>query len=533
MKKQLAAVIILAVLLGGMAGFGEMLFDSDKSSSVAYEKADEIEDEKSNTSSTAVESSTSESTDDSTDDSTEVIEFDASEAISTLNVDEMFTNNELTLTYDETDATVINLSNESVTITEEGTYILSGTISDGQIIIDVGDSDKVHLVLDGVDISCSSSAAIYIKQADKVFITLADDSYNILSVTGEYDTADENNVDGVIFAKSDISFLGSGSLEINANCGHGIVGKDDVVFMDGVYIITAQNHGISANDSIRIASGDFTIISGKDGMKADNDEDPEKGYIYIADGSVNITAEQDGISSSSMIQIDGGSFCILSGGGYVEVLNELTVGEGSGNMTQVTDTLEYSMKSIKACNILINDGDMYVSSYEDALHADYDMTINGGTLCVLSGDDAVHAENTLIINDVELTIEESYEGIEACYIYLNGGNISVTAYDDAVNATESYGSLTVTGGDIYITCVGDGIDSNGDLYIEGGNIVIDCNPIYSGGDGDVDVSGEVSYTGGTITDSDGNAIDPTASMSGGMNSFFQMVPSSGSSSKKR
>lgn len=466
--------------------------------------------------------------------SEEEVVVDPTEVISSLAIEEMFTNNELTFIYDTASATSIALTGESVTIDKEGTYILSGTISDGQIVVDVEESEKVFLVLDGVDVTSSSSAALYLMEADKVFVVLAEGSTNKLTTTGEFVNEDDTNIDGTIFSKSDISFLGTGSLEIYSEYGHGIVGKDDVVFIDGTYIISAGSHGINANDSIRIANADFTIVSGKDGMKAENEDDYEKGYIYIADGKFNIESEEDAISSSSMIQIDGGEFSIYSGGGFVEVLNDITVGEGAGNTQKVTDTLENSMKCIKACNIEINGGDMYISSYEDALHADCDMTINGGKIHILSGDDAVHAENNLTINDVELVIEEAYEGIEACYIYLNGGAIEVNVYDDAINATESYGLLHITGGEIYLSSVGDGLDSNGDLTIEGGTIVIDCDPIYSGGDGSVDVSGEVTYTGGTIVDADGNEIDPTAGLtSGGMGNFFQMAPSNNRNNARR
>ncbi len=523
--KKINVMVLIATLtccLTGCGALSTILGNSDDSDISTIEEA---------TSSSSLNTSSTSQTEE-----TVVVEFDPSESISELDTESMFTNNELTLTYDTTSATSISLSGQSVTIDEEGTYILSGTLSDGQIIVDVDDSDKVHLVLDGVDITSSSSAAIYIMDADKVFITLADGSTNTLTVDGEFVSTDDEGVDGVIYSKSDLSFLGTGTLEIYTEYGHGIVAKDDLVFIDGTYNINVSNHGISANDSIRIAGGTFTINSGKDAMKADNSEDPDKGYIYIANGTFELTAEQDGISSSSMIQIDNGLFNISTGGGYVEVLNDITVGEGGGNTPQATDYLEYSMKGIKACVIKINNGNINISSYEDAINADYDMTINGGTLYILSGDDAIKAENILTINGGDITVEDCYEGIEACYIYINGGSINVNAYDDAINATEDYGLLHITDGEIYLSCVGDGLDTNGDLTIEGGYIVIDADPIYTGGDGEIDVSGEVIYTGGTIVDGDGNEIDPSSgftSSSSGPGSMNQMMPSSGPTNTMR
>lgn len=456
------------------------------------------------------------------------------EIASTLDGDTLFTNNEWTLSYEEESATSITLDDESITITEEGTYILSGDIQDGQIVVSVEETEKVHLVLDGVDITNSTSAAIYIIEADKVFITLADGSYNTLTVSGAYVNTDETNIDSVIYAKSDLSFLGEGTLEINGDYGHGIVGKDDLVFMSGTYIINAENHGITGNDSIRIADGEFTITSGKDGMQAENEEDSSKGYVYVADGDFYIEAQQYGITSSSLIQIDGGEFEILSGGGYVEVLNEITVGEGSGNTKQATDYLEYNMKGMKAYNMEFNGGTFYISSYEDAFHANYNLIINDGDFYILSGDDGVHADNKLVINGGNIVVEEGYEGIESCYIFINGGNVEVNVYDDAINASQSYGYIYISGGTIYLSCVGDGLDSNGSFTMEGGEIIIDCNPIYSGGDGNVDVTGSVTYTGGTIVDGDGNTIDPEAGLSSsGGSSFSQSSPFSNSNSKPR
>ena len=172
--------------------------------------------------------------------------------------DEMFTARDKEIGYDESNATAITLANENVTIDKEGIYVLSGTLTDGQVIIDVADTEKVQLVLNNVTITAENTAPIYVKSANKVFVTLAAGTTNTLNTTGAFVADTENNVDGVIFAKSDITFNGSGTLKINAAQGHGIVGKDDVVFTSGTYLVTAANHGVSANNSVRIA--DLSLI---------------------------------------------------------------------------------------------------------------------------------------------------------------------------------------------------------------------------------------------------------------------------------
>lgn len=428
-----------------------------------------------------------------------------------LDSNSMFTSRDYDASYDESTATKIQLGEDTIRITEEGVYILSGTLDNGQIIVELPAQDKVQLVLDQVTIHSASSAPIYIKSGDKVFITLAPSSTNLLSVSGAYEQIDDNNVDGVIFSKSDLTFNGTGSLSIQATYGHGIVGKDDVVFTGGTYHIAAQDHGICGNDSIRIADGVFHINSGKDGMQADHDDDPTLGYVYISNGSYSIHAQQDGISASSTLQIDGGDFSIASGGGFEQVLNIITKGEGPGNIPQVTDTLTESMKGLKGMTILLMDGIFQISSYEDAIHANDELLIHGGEFHILSGDDALHADHTVTIYDGTIVVEDAYEGIEGIYVVIRGGDITLNVLDDAINASETDGSITIEGGTIFLIASGDGVDSNGDFFMSGGTLVIDSNPIYSGGDGAIDITGSTQITGGSITDEKGNAINLNSS----------------------
>ena len=140
--------------------------------------------------------------------------------ITYLNADDMFTDRDKEVGYDEDTATAITLSddasscdsssvtisNNTITITDEGTYLLTGSLSDGQVIVNADDK-KVQLVLDSVNINCDTSAALYVKAADKVFVTLASDSENTLSNTNDFVAIDDNNIDAVIFSKDDLLSL--------------------------------------------------------------------------------------------------------------------------------------------------------------------------------------------------------------------------------------------------------------------------------------------------------------------------------------
>lgn len=234
----------------------------------------------------------------------------------------------------ETASSGVSISGNIITITKEGTYVLSGALSEGQIVVDA-DSAKVQLVLDNADITCASSAAIYVKNADKTFITLAEGSENILMNTAEYETIDDNNIDAVIFSKDDLTLNGKGTLTINSEYGHGIVSKDDLKLVGGTYNITAENHALSGKDSVRIAEGTYNLTSGKDGIHSENADDDEKGFVYIASGDFTIESTGDGIDASYVVQIDDGDFDITAGGGAenaTKTNNDMPGGGPGGNM---------------------------------------------------------------------------------------------------------------------------------------------------------------------------------------------------------
>lgn len=459
--------------------------------------------------------------------------------IITLDTSDMFSNRDMKTEYEEgvkielsgksasCDSASVTIDNGNITITSEGTYIISGTLGEGSIIIAASDSDKIQLVLDNVDITSVSGAAIYVKKADKVFITMAQGSVNTLASTGEYVSDGENNVDAVIFSKDDITLNGNGTLNITSECGHGIVSKDDLVITSGTYVINSAKKGLSANDSIRIADGDFTINSGKDAIHAENDDDAELGYVYIADGSFKIVSETDGISASYITQIDDGTFDITTGGGSA---NASTRSDGSFNMdwgkwgrpedeSSADDNDETaSAKGIKAdYNVIINGGSYNVDSSDDAFHSNEDVQINTGTFTIATGDDGIHADSQSVINDGNITITKCYEGIEGQSVTINGGNIDITAQDDGLNAAggndqsasmqggrpgaggfsaDENAYISITGGIINISADGDGIDSNGNLYVSGGEIYVD-GPADNG-NGALDYDGEAVITGGTV-----------------------------------
>ena len=412
---------------------------------------------------------------------------------------DMFTERDLAGTYEESGAVYVTLSDDGITgetagvaingqtmtITAEGTYIFSGTLSEGQIVVDA-DNAKVQIVFDNVDITCASSAAVYVKSAEKVFVTLAEGSQNTLRNTDEYVAIDDNNIDAVIFAKSDLTLNGTGSLTIVSAEGHGIVSKDDLKIIGGTYDITAAGHALSGKDSVRIADGTFILTAEKDGIHAENADDEEKGYIYIADGDFAITSDGDGMDASNIVQIEDGTFDITAGGGAANSLKTHESDMPGGGMSQnierpdgenmpqdtTTDESGTSTKGIKAGGgMYLNGGTYQIDSADDSIHSNANITIADGTYTLATGDDGVHADDALIVNGGTITVTESYEGLEGLAVTINDGTIDITASDDGINTAGE--KMELNGGYIHILAGGDGVDSNGDLTINGGEIYID------------------------------------------------------------
>lgn len=452
----------------------------------------------------------------------------AQESAAAIDTSALFSDRDLDGSYDESTAVAIQLNGDSavcdsnavsidgtrITLTGEGVYLLSGTLTDGQIVVDAGENDKVQLVLSGVDITSADSAAIYALEADKVFLTLADGTENTLSNGGEYIAIDENNIDAVVFAKTDLTLNGTGSLTLNAAAGHGVVSKDDLVITQGSYTVTAASHGLSGKDSVSIAGGSFTIA-----------------------------AQGDAVSASGAAEIDGGTFELTTGEGSASVTMSSSDTTGPGRPgeqvfqeeTAAAEEDTVSQKGIKAeGGLTIGGGTFTLDTADDGLHTGRELLITDGAFTLSSGDDAIHADGALTIQNGSFTIPYCYEGIEGLSITVEGGTFTITSHDDGLNAaggadSSGFGGrnpdqfsadgsdsfITINGGSFTIVSIGDCVDSNGDLTINGGTLDLTCN---GSGNTALDADGTYANNGGEVTTNDGSENNP-GQMGGGKGGF--------------
>lgn len=334
------------------------------------------------------------------------------------------------------DSKGVTINDNTVIIHKEGAYIVDGTTKDGMIIVDVDKSEKVQIVLNGVDITSASSSPIYVKTADKVFLTLADGTTNTLTNGGSFTAIDDNNIDAVIFSKDDLTVNGTGALTISSPAGHGIVSKKEFVVTNGTYQITASSHGLSADEIVAVADGSFTITAGKDAIHSADDKDDTAGHVYIENGSFDLTAESDGLSAVNEINIAGGNL-----------------------------TIRKSKEGIEAR--LIN--------------------ISGGTIDLVSSDDGLNATDKRTFAQTQ-TAQSGKPNT-----FTDEGNRGGFG---GMGDMQKDADIHISGGVLKINAEGDGIDSNGYITVSGGEIYVLGSS--GGGDGALDYGISATISGGCV-----------------------------------
>ncbi|MCD8181015.1 MAG: carbohydrate-binding domain-containing protein [Firmicutes bacterium] len=451
------------------------------------------------------------------------------------------------------DSVNVSIVDGNVTVLGGGTYLLSGTLDDGTLIVNSADDAEVRLILDGVSITSSDFSAIYIMNAAKTVISLVPGTENTLTDGSEYDGSkqDAGKPSAALYSKDSVTINGSGSLTVNGNYQDGIKVNDILRVTEGTLTVNANEDGINVNDYIVMLDVPVTVNSGGDGIKSSH-EDEDMGFVVLEGTTLSVTSGGDGVSATSALYINDVTAEITTGGGSEESSTSSAApsdGMGGGNgggmgggmrggiMSPVggnqTVTESVSSKSLKAgTDLLISGGTFVLDSSEDTIHSNGDVTIDGGTFEITAGDDAVHADVNLVISPDSMNISECYEGLEGAYITINGGDITIVSSDDGINAsgegTSSFGMrmggsektddddfwLIVNGGNIVVETSGDGFDSNGSAMLNGGTLKI-YGPEDSG-NGSIDV-GDGGYVliinGGSLlaAGSSGMAENPSSS----------------------
>ena len=402
MLKKFTALIIIAILAGSLVACNTEIpetvefssassatLDNATKSEMKTESTTAAETEAATTSeqTTSAQQTTTSGSKKSAQQTESVITTANTTSTGMINATELFTNRDLTQNADLTDAKYYTVSDgQNINITSEGVYVISGSASNVTITVDAGDNDKVQIVLDGVSITNSSSPCIYVKNADKVFVTTTS-SENTLSVTGSFTADGTTNTDAVIFSKDDLKVTG------------------------GTIVINCTSDGLEANDSIAIADGNITKKTSKDAVHSGNDDDNSLGYVYICGGNLSLTAGDDGIHATTVAQIDGGTMNITAAEGIEGTY--IQINSGTINISSSDDGINGANKS-DAYNVTIeiNGGDITISMGQgdtDAIDSNGNLYIKGGTLNITAQSpfdydgQAEYTGGTMIVNGTQTT----------------------------------------------------------------------------------------------------------------------------------
>ena len=397
--------------------------------------------------------------------------------------------------FTESEATVITLNGSSaavsgdgasvsgttVTISSPGNYAITGTLTNGQIVIKAQEEGTIRLILNGVTVSNTNTSPLFVDSAEKVVLVLNEGTTNTFTDGTSYSNTDEGQ-NAAIYSQAYLSVYGTGKLIADGNYADGIGAKDGMVIKSGTIEVTAVDDGIRGKDYLLIHDANVTVNCGGDGLKSDNETDRSLGYVYIEAGSFNITAGADGISAQTALVTKEGQYTVTSGG---------------GSSRTVSATL--SAKAIKAGGAISLTGTSFnLSAAEDGIHSDTGITINGGTYSISAADDGIHATTDITFESGDISITKSEEGVEGKLITVNSGNISVVSSDDGFNGTAGVKSeqndgsyISINGGTVIInSTTGDALDSNGSIAMKSGTVIlhgpksspevaVDCNGTFN------------------------------------------------------
>lgn len=375
------------------------------------------------------------------------------------------------------DGTGTSVSGSTLTINKSGTYILSGTLNDGQVIVSANKEDTIRLVLNEVNLNCSTSSAIYCEQSKKVIIILEEGTSNTVSdaTSYVYENEEDTEPDAAIFSKDDLIFTGTGKINVTANYYNAIQSKDNLVITQGTFNITAINNTIQGKDSITILDGNFTLDAKHNAIHS-------KGNLKIEGGTFSIKAVKKGVHADALVTVNAGEI-----------------------------NVEESFEGIEGLSITINGGEINLVSSDDGLNvANQDDTTTTSDMPDIPEDLQMMEQPTNVdgnfnppqINDSS-TEDEAVENQDLNQrkpdqMPQNDGQMPQKGgpMGGGFDQVEEDCVITITGGKITIDAGGDGIDSNGHIYMTGGEVYV--NGPINDGNGAIDYNGEFNISGGTL-----------------------------------
>lgn len=410
------------------------------------------------------------------------------------------------IVFSDTGATVSNLPDSvAVTSNESGNLVITSHTSkninykllgSGSGSLKVYSDHLFKLEMAGVTLSSSSGPAINLQSKKRAFIVADEGTVNTFTDSSTYPTSNEDQK-GTIFSEGQMVFCGSGSIKVTGKSKHAICTDQYMVMDDGTLTIpSAASDGIHVDSRFIMEGGTLNVTSSGDGVQA------EGGNIAINGGTLNVTTSGEkahGFSAERFFRAKGGTATVaVSGKGSKGIKSDANVIFTGGDFTITTSGVSlYEDADLTNPACIKADSCIYLTGATltckstgqggKGINGDGDLKIDGGTISVTttggeykyssslaSSAKGICSEANIMINggtiNVSTLTADGDEGVESKNTFImNGGELTVNAYDDAINASKA---IEIEGGKIFAYGVhNDGIDSNGSLTIGGGKVI--------------------------------------------------------------
>lgn len=318
----------------------------------------------------------------------------------------------------------VKVDGDTVTITAAGTYRLSGSLSDGKVVIAAGEEDVVRVILDGVTLTSSTGSPFIVQSANEAILFLEKGSTNTIKDAATYTDQGTDAPNAALYSMADLTVAGTGALNVNGQYNDGIVSKDGLVLAAGNVTVKAADDGIRGKDYAVLLDGTYSITAGGDGFKSDNDTDDGRGWLLVNGGTLTVSAGDDGVKAQNQLAIANGS---------------VTVSESS--------------EGLEAQHIAIGGGTVTVTASDDGVNASggaSTATQGGGGMGGGPGGGEPVGDYSVDISGGSLTINSEGDGLDS------NGNASISGGTVVVNGPESNGNGA--------------LDVNGELAVSGGTM---------------------------------------------------------------
>lgn len=417
--------------------------------------------------------------------------------------------------YDESQASQITLadqtatvtgqgasfSGQTLTITQAGTYVLTGSGKNIKLVVEAADTDQVHLVFQNLTLE-GEGTLLQVNKAQEVVISLAEGSQNALT---ESQASDDEEVKATIHSQVPLTLNGTGNLTLTALTKNALEVEDDLKVLGGTYTVRAANHGFKAEGALDIEAATLTIEAGKDGLHAEHDETTERANISLNPTQLSIAATEDGVDAGNELTIKGGTITVSQseeglearvirqlGGDVTIKSSDDGVNASAGSSSKTTDTSATSKTTDASAT----------SNTADTSSSASQATTDSATASIAASQATAAPAATSQTDQANQDKNQTPPAPTAGQAPPQGGQPPQNGQGPGSmppgGQEESDPSLQIIleGGTLAIDAEGDGIDSNGTVSISGGSLVV--NGSVQGGNGPLDAAGDITITGGTV-----------------------------------